>query len=1511
MTATIQHLSEVRSSQDFRDYLVKLGFQAEHGAIDQLLELGAIDQVRMGRSELVAIAEPEYRVIWVSSANLPLDLLRKLQRRLADAGLSGLVACTTNWDSLTLYLLRSEDREQGFVHEWSLNLRALRPADLQALRWLDITRADPFDLGQPFLQAFRRAKRPTLYTNQGLFSNYYLNQRLDHDYPQWRSRTAKIDPLAAQVQALIVQAQTLDQQQTLTTIVQPILQTLGWELAAGNSAVAKLSYQGQALAFCRVLPFGASLDLDVQSAEGSPDLPLIGALVGQEKIQWAILTNGQVWRLIFRQATSASGTYYEIDLDDLLSLGEPVDWSWFSGFFGAAWFAAPANQPSFLSKLYQLGQVRAEELGKDLKLTIYQDVFLDLAQALLEAQRRRGVDTDDPTAITLIYRATLLLLYRLLFILYAEARELLPLQAASYYPHSLTYLLSSIALVRSRVVQADRQFTLSASDWRIWHYLQALFAAIADGRAAWGVPRYNGGLFAANADSSAAHQLLDQLTEIDSMHLAKALDCLAREKSVQTDEASFGNEHKALRLIDYMDLDVQRLGGIYEGLLEHELNFAPHDGYLTKGAFSTKASPTGRFVPKGEFYLAITNQDRKSTGSYYTPDYIVRYIVEQTLKPILDQRKATFREAINNLRVLQTSLKRTSDPTTIRFKRDQLEQISQQAIDSLLDIKVLDPAMGSGHFLVTAVNYLSDQLIAIVAEYPDNPLMPQLQTMREAIKQNLLHQQLSPNDIRDEQLSDRILLRRMVMKRCIFGVDLNDLAVELAKLSLWLDSFTVGAPLSFLDHHLKHGNSLIGVWDVEQAIVLGSPRWNEFMRALANMVTIANLTDSTITELEQSYSLYTTMQQMIQPQREQLHVDLANQFISISSLGQARRVPYTPAEQRAEIFPQATLDSYAAAQTEAQRRHFFHWKLEFPEVFVDVAKGDWKQQPGFDVVIGNPPYGAIFDKKEENYITKEYEYVLYRVESYICFMELSLDILRHGGNSSFIVPDTWMYLDFTEKLRKYLIQELNINKIIALPRSVFDEASVDTSIYVISKNKENDNTIDFISYKKDLIITNIDDGNLYHMTQSRFDRESFIINPYMNDKELAVIDGILSISNKMNEISFINYGLKAYQKGKGKPKQDDQIMNTRPFTSDKKENDDFYPFFEGGSIERYNTLWEDDNWINWGVWLAEPRNEKLFLGERLVFRKVVNSRLLGNLISGKVFSNTLLYTIKLKDDVKIQYKTLLAILNSGLQGFIFSRIFAINSDDTFPQILLDDFSNLPIRKIHFTTEASERQRLLSEARHLTERLLQNPTSLELSHSAAGWPRFAAEAYRASELGQLISRLLPTDAQANFVAFAEGASGAEEHSDVVHDLLAELAQQMIDLNASKQTEVKRFLSWLEHNLAIQPDNKGHTGIDSLKNKTKLQNYLGDYQKNGSAETWSAIHAVLSANKSRLLNNHWLEGMFEQQLRGAYEQSLTLLQPIKAQLARTDALIDQLVYQLYGLTPAEIRVVEGQA
>jgi hypothetical protein len=187
----------------------------------------------------------------------------------------------------------------------------------------------------------------------------------------------------------------------------------------------------------------------------------------------------------------------------------------------------------------------------------------------------------------------------------------------------------------------------------------------------------------------------------------------------------------------------------------------------------------------------------------------------------------------------------------------------------------------------------------------------------------------------------------------------------------------------------------------------------------------------------------------------------------------------------------------------------------------------------------------------------------------------------------------------------------------------------------------------------------------------------------------------------------------------------------------------------------------------------------------------------------------------------------------------------------------------------------------------------------------------APADAASDAARLLGRietLLPKDVEGNFLAFKPGATGAEEKSDVVHDFLAFLAEQMIEMKKQKRGGMKRFLGWLVKQLRISPDSKGNEGLEALTGKTRLRNYLGDYQKGEERLSFDDLLAILQKNRSRIRAS-LSDPAFVAGLRSGYESSLARLLPIKERLAKTDWLIDQVVYRLYGLTEDEIKVVEG--
>ena len=200
----------------------------------------------------------------------------------------------------------------------------------------------------------------------------------------------------------------------------------------------------------------------------------------------------------------------------------------------------------------------------------------------------------------------------------------------------------------------------------------------------------------------------------------------------------------------------------------------------------------------------------------------------------------------------------------------------------------------------------------------------------------------------------------------------------------------------------------------------------------------------------------------------------------------------------------------------------------------------------------------------------------------------------------------------------------------------------------------------------------------------------------------------------------------------------------------------------------------------------------------------------------------------------------------------------------FQKLLIQDAKQFPICKINFTTSADERKRQTREA---------------------------MGAYDIGDSACLLQRI-----QKHIAA---------DQTDVVHDLLGHLAQRMIDLNKQKQAEVKRFLTWLEQRLKIQPDKHGTDGIDSLTGKTILQDYLGDYQKGEDVLPWREFHYRLYQNRNRFaVSLSDVEGEIQRE----YEKSLETLIPIKRDLARTDSLIDKIVYRLYRLTDEEIELIE---
>lgn len=766
-----------------------------------------------------------------------------------------------------------------------------------------------------------------------LFSSAFLREDIKQQ-ELWK----KLEVQEQQAQMMVLhetlkKAHEPNEDVTKQQLIVPILQMLGWnmlpeqDLGQGRDVVDYLLFESaealtqaaseknqgqrctQALAFLEAKRW--QLRLDRVGDEGTPSGQVLRYLRRMDAVtegvrQWGILTNGEQWRLYWHGAQSRSEQFFELRLHEILE-----DEHWFKIFvlmFGPGAFAPDADGRSFHAVAVDEGKLYEQRVREDISDKVFADIFPFLARAIGEsvAQNLQDLSTD---TLAEIREVALIVLYRLLFVLYAEDRSLLPVNAKGYQDYSLRNIRNTIKQ------EMDRGKSFSQAQHRYWNTLQELFKAIDKGDQSIDLPAYNGGLF----EAQHAPKLMERIALSDAV-MARVIDTLSFEKD--------GKGRR--RYINYRDMGVQQLGSVYERLLEQELVVAGENLRIRPNAFA-----------------------RKESGSYYTPDALVRLIVQRTLTPLIEDCKQG-----------------EGDPAS-----------------KILELKVCDPAMGSGHFLVFTVDYIADQVLEAIEEATNgessSPMTSEIDKAREAIRENA---RVAGWDLGNaETLDDRQMVRRMVLKRCIYGVDMNPMAVELAKVALWLHTFTLGAPLSFLDHHLCCGNSLFGLWahdGLARAQKLGTPLLmheaiTKVNTATHHMDQIEHLFDATIEETRLSRQYFDDIQPLRAPLEGLLSFTLGVAWVRASLEAQKAKSAQKKAFEKAsqdvfggqhgevldvvsgEVTPAEpdVAEWVRRIRSAAKEEQFLHWQTAFPGVW--RALHSKARHGGFDAVVGNPPWDKM------------------------------------------------------------------------------------------------------------------------------------------------------------------------------------------------------------------------------------------------------------------------------------------------------------------------------------------------------------------------------------------------------------------------------------------------------------------------------------------------------------------------------------------------------------------------
>ncbi|CAN5624756.1 class I SAM-dependent DNA methyltransferase [soil metagenome] len=497
--------------------------------------------------------------------------------------------------------------------------------------------------------------------NSGLFSDHYLNVTLPRrtDWQELASEARAIMEKLAEVFAAYTPSK--NESQTETGLIQPVLNVLGHDFEVQASlqtpeGTKKPDYVFYKDAAAQNINKNRTLNEDLLSGKSFAvgdakywDRPLDVSIKGKQKdsltnnpsfqisfymrhagTDWGILTNGRLWRLYHRETAHKLDRFYEVDLQELVESGDAERFLYFYAFFRRTAFD---SGPLGVSSILQASTDYALGVGDSLKSQVY-EALRHLAQGFLDYPNNE-LDAADPEKLQDIYDNSLILLYRLLFVLYAEARELLPVRGRELYRESY-----SLHRIKHDVAGGPKLLPTSG---KLWNDLKELFQSIDKGNPPLSVATFNGGLF-----DPARHPFLEEYAVGDA-HLQGAIDRISRVKG---------------EFVDYRDLSERHLGTIYEGLLEFHLRplQEPEDGWTVD--------------------LLNDNDERKATGSYYTPDFVVKYIVEQTVGPMLEA-------AVEGA---------PSDAAKV---------------EAVLALDVLDPAMGSGHFLVEVTEYIARFLVGL------------------------------------------------------------------------------------------------------------------------------------------------------------------------------------------------------------------------------------------------------------------------------------------------------------------------------------------------------------------------------------------------------------------------------------------------------------------------------------------------------------------------------------------------------------------------------------------------------------------------------------------------------------------------------------------------------------------------------------------------------------------------------------------------------------------------------
>lgn len=694
-----------------------------------------------------------------------------------------------------------------------------------------------------------------------------------------------------------------DAQPLLGLRTKPLIEALGFSTQAGpNGTLLLTAGDHPPRAVAVLLDDSENFDAKTPRFQLSP-VAFGLAIASKQEVPWLIVLRKDQIRLypgrdgVGVGSKGQAETFFEVDLSTIDAE--------YAALLPLVFSASALAADGTADELLRDSSRYATELGARLRERIYDEIVPPLAVEVAERLAKDASVALDADGLATAYRVTLRILFRLLFQAYAEDRGLLPSGRNEGFD------ANSLKTNARRLLESESDEFGDAAT--IWLDLVQVWNAIDQGNPQWQIPSYNGGLFSTDPERSAEGALIKRIELPDSV-LGPAL------KSLLIDV----NDDGDLGPVDFRSLSVREFGTIYEGLLESSLSLAEQDLAVdSSGAWVPASGGDTVQAESGSVYFHTASGERKATGSYFTPKVVVDHLIERSIVPGLTAHLERI-----------TALLDSGDAAA--------------AARDFFDFRVADLAMGSGHFLVAAVDKIEALMRDFMTQHDVPGVIQELARLEEIAKAALGTDDVAKSEV------DRVgLLRRQVARRCIYGLDINPMAVELARLALWIHTFVPGLPMSNLDHGLVNANSLTGIGTIEEALDALQPNRNPGEMGLFDeiltdqlassktlLVDVANASEANKAEVDEGARLLAEAREAADTARQIFDAAVAARIGAaapglILDEDSLRRVLEKPAVQEAA-------DDLVPA----------HMPYLFPEVFV-------RESPGFDVIVGNPPWEEL------------------------------------------------------------------------------------------------------------------------------------------------------------------------------------------------------------------------------------------------------------------------------------------------------------------------------------------------------------------------------------------------------------------------------------------------------------------------------------------------------------------------------------------------------------------------